>query len=103
VTPDDDPETSKHVMISDIIQNKMCFYVCTIQNISLLIDDIYSDSTRVLTTSPRKQCMDLSARPHVYRVYADIFNVCLKSRRWFMLCLVYISCLVLVLVFGVGN
>jgi hypothetical protein len=36
------------------------------------------------------QCMDIGAGPHV----CAVFNICLNSRRWFMLCLVYrvLSC-----------
>jgi hypothetical protein len=32
--------------------------------------------------------------------FFDVFNVYLTSRRWFMLCLVYTSCIMLVLVSG---
>jgi hypothetical protein len=34
--------------------------------------------------------------PHTNEVLSNLFNVCLKSRRWFMLCLVYVPSLVLV-------
>jgi hypothetical protein len=34
--------------------------------------------------------MEIGARPNVCGVFND-FNFCLNSRRWFMLCLVYIS------------
>jgi hypothetical protein len=41
-------------------------------------DDFYSDSTLVLGL-----------------VHVEFFNVCLNSRRWFVLCLAYISYIVL--------
>jgi hypothetical protein len=41
--------------------------------------------------------MDIGVRPHVWSSF-NVFNVCLSSRRWFVLCLVYISYPVLVLV-----
>jgi hypothetical protein len=44
--------------------------------------------------------MDLGARTYVCGVSFIVSNVCLSSRRWFMLFLVYESCLVLVLVPG---
>jgi hypothetical protein len=36
----------------------------------------------------------------IYVEFFSVFNVCLNSRRWFMLCVVYRSYLVLVLVSG---
>jgi hypothetical protein len=41
----------------------LCFYVGTIQRICA--DDIYSDTTLILTTVAMKECMDTGARPHV--------------------------------------
>jgi hypothetical protein len=71
---------------------KLCFYVGTIQRNCLFSDDFYSDTTMILTIAV-KWCMDIGARSHVCGVS---FNACYNSRRWFMLCLVYISYLVLV-------
>jgi hypothetical protein len=53
------------------------------------------DSTLILLTLVVKLCMDIGARSEVCGVF---FKVCLNSRGWFMLCLVYVSCLVFVLV-----
>jgi hypothetical protein len=76
---------------------KLFFYVSTIQRIFLFIDDFYSDSTLILTIIAMKQCMDIGARPRGCVWSFNVFNVCLNSRRWFVLCLVYISYLVLLL------
>jgi hypothetical protein len=43
--------------------------------------------------------MDIRARPHESGVFY-VFIVCLNSRGWFMLCLVYILYLVFVLASG---
>jgi hypothetical protein len=42
-----------------------------------------------------KQCTDIGARPRVCGDFLNVSNVCLNSRRWFVLCFVYISYLVL--------
>jgi hypothetical protein len=55
----------------------------------------YNDSTVILTIA-MKECMDIDARPHV----CGVFNACHKFSRWLMMCLVYISYPVLVLVSG---
>jgi hypothetical protein len=52
----------------------------------------YSDSTLISTTISVKQRMNIGAE-----------FVCLNSRRWFMLCVVYISYLVLVPVWRRGR
>jgi hypothetical protein len=73
----------------------LCFYLGTIQRICLFSDEFYSDSSLTLTTINMKQGMDISC------VWSFLmFFVCLNSRRWFMLCLVYISYLMSVLVSG---
>jgi hypothetical protein len=63
-----------------------------------LVDDFYSLSSLVLTIA-MKPYMNKCDRLHVCEVFND-FNVCLNSGRWFILCLVYISYLLLVLVPG---
>jgi hypothetical protein len=39
--------------------------------------------------------MDVGARPPVWSFF-NVFNICFNSRRWFVLCLLYVSYLVLV-------
>jgi hypothetical protein len=65
----------------------VCFYVGTIQRIYLFSDDFSSNSAVMLGL-----------------IRVEFFNVlmfCLNSRRWFVLCMVYVSYLVSVLVSGV--
>jgi hypothetical protein len=79
---------------------KLCIYVGTKQRICLSSDYFCSDSTVILTTIAMKQWTDMGARPHVCGVFFNDFKVCFNFRRWFMLCLVYISHIVLVLMSG---
>jgi hypothetical protein len=48
---------------------KLCFYVGTIQIICLFIDDFNSDSTLILTTTAKKVCRDIGARPNACGVF----------------------------------
>jgi hypothetical protein len=50
--------------------------------ICLSSDDLYSDSTLIATAVVAKQSTDIGTRSHVCGVF---HNVCLNSRRWFML------------------
>jgi hypothetical protein len=73
----------ENISIQCRLSGEILFCVCTIQKMYLSSDYIYSDSSR----------------PHTY-IFFYVFNVCLNSRRWFMLCLVCTSYLVLVQVSG---
>jgi hypothetical protein len=61
--------------------------------------DFYFDNTLILWTLAIKWCMATCARSHA----CGVFNVFLNSRWWFMLCLVYIPCLVLTLVIEISS
>jgi hypothetical protein len=80
---------------------KLYYYIGTIKGICLFSDNFYSDSTLILTTIAVKQCTDVGVTPCTcVKFLFIVFNVCLNSRRWFMLCLVFIFYRVLALVSG---
>jgi hypothetical protein len=66
---------------------KLRVYVGTIQRIPLYSDSLYSDMTPILTAVDVTWALGLICVGFVNL----IFNFCLKSHRWFMSCLVYIT------------
>jgi hypothetical protein len=69
-----------YISVQCRLSGKIMFFVGTIQRIYLSSGDICCDNTLVLG---------------LIRVeFFNVFNVCLNSRRWFVLCLVYIFVLV---------
>jgi hypothetical protein len=76
-----------------------CDFMLVLHRICFFSTGFYFDTTLILQTVAVQLCMATSATPCVW----SFLNVCLNWHCWLVLCLVYISCLVLVVVFRDRN